>query len=240
MKTKQNTDTKEIEKFSKLSSKWWDETGPFKALHKLTIPRLQFITKHLTSSFSGKKKNIKLLDVGCGGGLLCEPLSRQGYNIAGIDASLQAIDAAKEHAKNMGLSINYQHESLPDFKKTGHKVDVIFLLEILEHVPNPKSLIHTTLDCLNPNGLLFFSTLNRTLKAHLLGIHVAEKILKWAPKGAHSYKKFLKPSEIQHSLEEKNYTITDIQGISFNILKNHWELSKDLSINYIGVAKNQE
>lgn len=237
MHSAKDPDKEEVKKFSSLSSLWWNENGPFKALHKITIPRLQFIIPQLKDTFSRKEKDIKLLDVGCGGGLVCEPLSRLGYSITGIDASSKVIKAAKEHAKTMKLAINYKCTTLLDLNNQQIKADAIFLLELLEHVSDPKSLIHTALDCLKPGGLLFFSTLNRTPKSYIFGIQVAENLLNWAPKGAHSYKKFLKPSEIQSYLEEKNYTIHKIQGITFNIIKNKWELSDNLNINYIGVAK---
>ncbi len=237
MENAYNQDVDEIKKFSDISDQWWDEKGTFKALHWITIPRVQFIIDHLKESFSKKLKNIQCLDVGCGGGLLCEPLSRLGYTIKGIDASAKAISVAAQHATDMELSIEYINQDLSDFKVNGSKVDVLFLLELLEHVPNPRSLVHDALECLKPGGLLFFSTLNRTWKSYVLGIKVAENILKWAPKGAHSYEKFLKPSELQGYFEEKNFSIIDIKGLTFNILKGDWSLSDDLTINYIGVAK---
>lgn len=224
--------TKETQIFSQLANTWWDETGPFKALHEMNPTRLQFMLKHIRNHFDSPT-NIKVLDVGCGGGLVCEPFARLGYLVTGIDQSQEAINVARDHATEQGLDIKYQCINVEDLKDT---YNVITVLEVLEHVENPESLLAAAIKRLAPGGLIFFSTLNRTTFSYLAGILLAENILKWAPKGTHQWSKFLKPSEIIIPLQTLGIAPLDIKGISWSILNRAWQLTSSLNGNYIGVG----
>lgn len=225
--------TKETEIFSNLASLWWDETGPFKALHAMNPVRLRFMLDHIRQHFGEQTKHLSLLDIGCGGGLVCEPFARLGFNVTGIDQSEKAIEVATQHAKDQGLNITY---NCADANTLDETFDVITLLEVLEHVDTPTELLKIAASRLNPNGLLFFSTLNRTAYSYLAGIQLAEKILKWAPKGTHQWSKFLRPSEVVLPLEENGVFTQDLKGIAWSALRRRWVISPNLYGNYIGVA----
>lgn len=224
--------TKETEIFSNLANTWWDETGPFKALHAMNPVRLQFMLTHLHKHF-GANKQLGVLDIGCGGGLVCEPFARLGYQVTGIDQSNKAIGVATQHALEQGLSIQYHCGDVGHINAT---FDVVLLLEVLEHVDNPTDLLKVATERLNPGGLLFFSTLNRTAYSYIAGIKLAENVLKWAPKGAHQWSKFLRPSEIVLPLEESRVFTKEIKGITWSPLQCKWTISKNLGGNYIGVG----
>ncbi len=224
--------TKETEIFSNLANTWWDETGPFKALHAMNPVRLQFMLNHLHQHF-GASKQLSMLDVGCGGGLVCEPFARLGYQVTGVDQSNKAIGVATQHALEQGLSIQYHCGDVSHINAT---FDVVLLLEVLEHVDNPTDLLNVATKRLNPGGLLFFSTLNRTAYSYIAGIKLAENVLKWAPKGAHQWSKFLRPSEIVLPLEENRVLTKEIKGITWSALQCKWTISQNLDGNYIGIG----
>ncbi len=224
--------TKETEIFSQLANTWWDETGPFKALHEMNPIRLQYIVSHIRNHYKDIK-NIKVLDVGCGGGLVCEPLARLGHKVTGIDQSVEAIDIARHHAIEQGLAINYFCSNIDSLEA---QYDIITLLEVLEHVENPEHLLKSAVDRLAPGGLIFFSTLNRTVFSYAAGILLAENVLKWAPKGTHQWSKFLKPSEIIMPLQSLGITPIDVTGVSWSVLNRTWKLTSTLDGNYIGVG----
>lgn len=224
---------KEMGLFSKLASTWWDEAGPFKALHAINPVRMNYILLHIRHHF-GEKKALKILDIGCGGGLVCEPLARLGYEVTGIDQSPEAIRVAQQHSAEQGLNINYLCQDIEDLQE---KFDVITILEVLEHADDPATLLNQVKQHLAPKGLVFFSTLNRTLFSYVAGIWLAENILKWAPKGTHNWNQFLKPSEIVLPLQELNIQTCDLSGISWSIIDRKWEITSDLRGNYIGVGK---
>ncbi|QOL20211.1 bifunctional 2-polyprenyl-6-hydroxyphenol methylase/3-demethylubiquinol 3-O-methyltransferase UbiG [Candidatus Bodocaedibacter vickermanii] len=227
--------TKETQIFSQLANKWWDETGPFKALHEMNPVRLQYILSHIRKHFKDTPNNadIKILDVGCGGGLVCEPLARLGYTVTGIDQSAEAIEVARHHAAEQGLNVNYHCNDINDIQE---QYDIITLLEVLEHVAHPEYLLKSAVGRLAPGGVIFFSTLNRTVFSYAAGILVAENVLKWAPKGTHQWSKFLKPSEIIMPLQNLGITPIDIAGISWSVLARTWKLTSKLNGNYIGVG----
>ncbi len=230
---------KEIEKFSKMAEEWWDPTGKFKPLHKFNPIRISYIKNNIISSFkldtSGNKplKKVKILDIGCGGGLLSEPMSRLGAEVIGIDASNKNINVAKLHAKKNNLDIKYLCSS-PENLNTKIKFDVILNMEIIEHVEDVKIFLESCSKLLKKNGIMFVATLNKTLKSYLFAIIGAEYILRWLPIGTHEWEKFVKPEDLTNLLKKYNFSLDSLDGMKFNIIKDEWKLSSDKSINYIG------
>lgn len=227
----------EILHFAKDSASWWEEDGPFAPLHRLNPVRLGFIKSEICSHFSRENNNLraleglKILDIGCGGGLVCEPLSRLGAAVTGVDADQNAIGTAKTHAEQNSLNINYECGDAADLKD---KFDVVLALEIIEHVNAIDEFFEICTGKLKPDGLLIFSTLNRTKKSYLLGILAAEYILRWVPRGTHTWQKFVKPSELARLARKKNMIPIQTKGIIFNPLLNMFALSQnDLDVNYI-------
>ena len=228
---------KEIEKFSKIAEEWWDPNGKFKPLHNFNPIRIKYIKDNIVKDFNIKSsnkpfKNIKILDIGCGGGLLSEPMCRLGASVVGIDASKKNIEVAKFHAKKSGLKIDYRVAS-PEKLKTKVKFDVILNMEIVEHVENINFFINESSKLLKKNGVMFIATLNKTLKSYLFAIVGAEYILKWLPIGTHEWGKFIKPSELVNITKKNNLTLNKLDGMTFNILDDTWKVSDDTSINYI-------
>ena len=225
---KNNVDLEEIEKFNLLAHKWWDPTSEFKPLHEINPLRLNFIKSSV--SLKGKK----VLDVGCGGGILSESLASVGADVTGIDQGDKVIQIAKLHAKESGVKIKYKHINIEDFyKNTDERFDVITCLEMLEHVPDPNSIINTCSKLLKPGGKIFFSTINKNLKAFLFAIVGAEYILNLLPKGTHEYKKFIKPSQLQAWARGNNLSFDSIIGMTYNPITQKYKLSQDTSVNYI-------
>ena len=228
---------KEIEKFSKMASEWWDPKGKFKPLHKFNPIRIKYIKESIIENFKLKNKikplnKIKILDIGCGGGLLSEPMKRLGANVTGIDASIKNIKIAKLHAQKNKLSINYLCSS-PEKFKTKKKYDVILNMEIVEHVDDLNFFLKSCSKLLKKNGLMFIATINKTLKYYMFAIVGAEYILGWLPIGTHEWEKFVKPEELKNILKKNNLVLSNLDGMHFNIVKNEWKISKDLSVNYI-------
>ena len=228
---------KEIEKFSKMAAEWWDPDGKFKPLHKFNPIRIKYIKDNIIHSFKLKSKEkplekINILDIGCGGGLLSEPMARLGANVTGIDASDKNIKIAKLHAKKNKLNINYFCSS-PEKLKTKKKFDVILNMEIIEHVEDINFFIKSCSKLLKKNGLMFVATLNKTLKSYVFAIIGAEYVLRWLPIGTHDWEKFVKPADLKNILSKNNLKIEKIDGMNFNIFKDEWSISKDTSINYI-------
>ena len=228
---------KEIEKFSKMAAEWWDPEGKFKPLHKFNPIRIKYIKDNIIYSFKLKSKEkplqkINILDIGCGGGLLSEPMARLGANVIGIDASDKNIKIAKLHAKKNKLNINYYCSS-PEKLKTKKKFDVILNMEIIEHVEDINFFIKSCSKLLKKNGLMFVATLNKTLKSYVFAIIGAEYVLRWLPIGTHDWEKFVKPEDLKNILSKNNLKIEKIDGMNFDILKDEWNISKDVSINYI-------
>ncbi len=231
---------KEIEKFSKMASEWWDPSGKFKPLHKFNPIRIKYIKENIISNFKLKIKKkplekINILDIGCGGGLLSEPMTRLGADVTGIDASNKNINIAKLHAKKNKLNINYLHSS-PENLKIKKKFDVILNMEIIEHVDDINFFISSCSKLLKKNGLMFIATLNKTLKSYLFAIIGAEYVLRWLPIGTHDWEKFIKPDDLKKILVKNNLNVEKLDGMNFNIIKDEWNVSKDTSINYIAKA----
>ncbi len=229
---------KEIEKFSQLANDWWNPKGKFKPLHHFNPARIKFIKEKLTSYFKLSPKSskplrgLKVLDIGCGGGLLCEPLSKLGANITGIDASNINIKVAKLHAKKMNLDIKYIH-CPPENLNIKKKFDVILNMEVIEHVSNVNQFIQTSSRLIKKDGIMFVATINKNLKSFLFGIVGAEYILKWLPIGTHDWNKFLTPQNLEKIMTDNNFTANEVIGMKFDIFSNSWKVSSDTSVNYI-------
>ena len=227
----------EIDKFSKIADEWWDPEGKFKPLHIFNPLRIKYIKDSIIKHFNIKKKKLplsglKILDIGCGGGLITEPMSRLGANITGIDASEKNIKIAKAHLKKNKLKINYKCASPEDLNQK-EKFDVILNLEIVEHVEDVELFLEKSSKLLRKDGLMFVATINKTLKSYLFAIIGAEYILRWLPIGTHDWENFVEPSKLILLGEKNQLKLNKIEGIKFNIISNNWKLSKDKSINYI-------
>ena len=228
---------KEIEKFSQIAEEWWDPLGKFKPLHKFNPIRISYIRDNIVNTLNLKNKkrpleNISILDVGCGGGLLSEPMNRLGAQVVGIDASLRNIEVAKLHAKKNNLNIDY-YCSTPEKFETSKKFDVILNMEIVEHVEDVDFFLKSCSNLLKKNGIMFVATLNKTLKSYLFAIVGAEYILRWLPIGTHEWEKFVKPKDLIEILKKHNLKLEALDGMKFNLLKDKWHLSSDKSVNYI-------
>ena len=224
-------DPEEIIHFAKDSKKWWDEDGPFKPLHRLNPVRMDYIHQQIADHYSLEFDKLNILDIGCGGGLVSESLAQMGMQVTGIDADANAIDVAKAHAKTSELDISY---ICGDAQDLDEQYDVVVALEIIEHVRDIEEFIEVCISRLKPNGLLIMSTLNRTPKSYALGIIAAEHLLRWVPRGTHTWSKFVKPSEIASHARKHNLTPYDVTGLIFNPLKNSFHLSEtDLDVNYL-------
>ena len=229
---------KEIEKFSKMAAEWWDPEGKFKPLHKFNPIRISYIKQNIINTLGIKNENkplekIKILDIGCGGGLLSEPMSRLGAEVVGIDASEKNISVAKLHAMKNKLNIKYLCAS-PETLKTNLKFDVILNMEIIEHVENIDLFLESCSKLLNKGGIMFVATINKTLKSYLFAIVGAEYILRWLPIGTHEWEKFVKPDDLEKILQKFDVKLEVFNGMKFNIIKDQWNISNDKSVNYIG------
>lgn len=236
----------EVNKFNNVAPQWWDEDGPLKTLHQVNPIRLKFITNNVKQYLKKDSfKTLKILDVGCGGGILSESLAKLGADVTGIDLSSNAIEVAKLHIlsennnNNTQLNINYLETSIEDFAIHTHRdnqFDIITCMELLEHVPDPSSIINNICKLLKPNGLVFLSTLNRNPKSYLLSIALAEYILNWLPKGTHEYNKFIKPSEMAHLLRQSNLKINSLSGITYSLFTQSFMQTSNIDVNYMVCA----
>ena len=232
----------EIQKFSNLADQWWDPNGKFKPLHMFNPIRIEYITEkikqnfNLTSNFETPLKGLKILDIGCGGGLISEPMARLGANITGIDASEKNIQIAQIHSRQNNLKINYLKSSPEQLDQNG-VYDVILNLEIVEHVDNLDLYIKSCNNLLKKKGLMFTATLNRTLTSYVKAIIGAEYVLRWLPIGTHDWNKFIKPEELEKKLFGEKLSTVDVSGLEFNPINKKWKRSNNLSVNYIICSK---
>ena len=229
---------KEIEKFSRIAEEWWNPEGKFKPLHKFNPIRISYIKENIIKTFNLENKqmpleNVKILDIGCGGGLLSEPMCKLGAEVVGIDASDKNIKVAKLHAEKNSLNINYKCAS-PENLDSKMKFDVILNMEIIEHVNDVDFFLKSCSKLLNKNGIMFVATLNKTLKSYIFAIVGAEYILRWLPIGTHEWEKFVKPDDLVNILKKYNLKLDSLDGMKFNLLREKWSISSDKSVNYIG------
>ena len=230
---------KEIEKFSRIAEEWWNPDGKFKPLHKFNPIRISYIKDNIINSLNLKNnqnkplKNVKILDIGCGGGLLSEPMCRLGADIVGIDASDKNIKIAKLHAKKNHLNIKYLCTSPENFNSKA-KFDVILNMEIVEHVNDVDLFLKSCSKLLKKNGIMFVATINKTLKSYLFAIIGAEYVLKWLPIGTHEWEKFIKPEDLINTLKKYDLELSAVNGMKFDLIKDEWSISSDKSVNYIG------
>ena len=231
-----NLDHEEVNKFDELAAKWWDMEGEFKPLHKINPLRVGFIEER--ASLAGKK----VLDVGCGGGILSESLSKLGADVTGIDASENTIGVAKSHSKSVDSSVQYFQNTIEEFVSSNpdESFDVITCLEMLEHVPSPGEIIKICTGLLKQNGDIFFSTINRNPRSYLFAVIGAEYILNLLPKGTHDYNKFIKPSELAKWTREANLKTLETTGLSYNPITDNYWLGKDIQVNYMIHARKEE
>lgn len=225
---KNNFDPKEVEKFDAIGEQWWQPDGPFKPLHELNPFRISFVLQH------SELKEKKLLDIGCGGGIFAEALSVAGAHVNGIDLSPQAIETASQHAAENNLKIEYQHTCAEDYaKQHTNQFDIVTCMELLEHVPNPASIIQACADAAKPGADIFMSTLNRNPKAYLFAIVGAEYLLKLLPKGTHDFAKFIRPSELDTWAQAAGLELQHLAGLQYNPLTQKYKLNEDVSVNYL-------
>jgi 2-polyprenyl-6-hydroxyphenyl methylase/3-demethylubiquinone-9 3-methyltransferase len=235
-------DAEEIRQFDALGEKWWDESGPMRPLHRLNPVRMDYIRRMLRDHFGLPDRikclqSLKIADIGCGGGLVAEPLCRMGAAVTGVDAGKENIRIAKAHAKAHRLDIDYLATTAEKLAASGRKFDVVTALEIVEHVADVDVFVKACCKLVAPGGILIMSTLNRTPKSYLLGIVAAEYVLRWLPAGTHDWKKFLKPSELSRHIDSHGMSVTDVRGLIYNPFTRDFSLSKaDLEVNYLLTA----
>jgi 2-polyprenyl-6-hydroxyphenyl methylase/3-demethylubiquinone-9 3-methyltransferase len=235
-------DPAEIEKFRRMAEEWWDPRGKFRPLHRFNPVRLQFLKDRLCRHFGRDPKATKplsglcLLDIGSGGGLVAEPLTRLGAEVVGIDATARNIEVARLHAAEGGLSIDYRHAAAEELAEAGEVFDAVLALEIVEHVASLEAFVAAAARMTRPGGLMVVATLNRTLKAFGLAIVGAEYVLGWLPKGTHDWRKFVRPSELEAAMRASNLSLIETTGVSYNPLLDRWSLGSDLDVNYLAVA----
>jgi 2-polyprenyl-6-hydroxyphenyl methylase / 3-demethylubiquinone-9 3-methyltransferase len=236
-------DRDEVARFARLSGEWWDERGPFRQLHRINPVRLTYIGDQLCRRFGRNAKEaaslfgLSVLDIGCGGGLVCEPLARLGARVTGIDPAAENIAAAKAHASAAGLNIAYEVATTEELAARGQRYDAVLLLEVVEHVPDAPAFIKTVAPLVKPGGMMMLSTLNRTLKAYALAIVGAELILRWLPVGTHQWQRFVRPEELASALSAAGLSLTGTEGLIYDPFSDEWRLGLDIDVNYFATAK---
>ncbi len=238
--TQSSVDPSEVEKFAAMAAEWWDPTGKFKPLHMMNPVRLDYITSQIAAEFGRDLTDdkpfagLRILDIGCGGGLLSEPMARLGADVVGADATERNIPVAQTHAREMGLTIDYRHTTAEAIEAAGERFDVVLNMEVVEHVADPLSFLTSCQKLLKPGGLLICSTINRNPKSFMVAIVGAEHVMRWLPKGTHEWSKFITPDELEDLLAESLLRVVDRKGFVFNPITWQWSISdRDLSVNYV-------
>ena len=236
-------DQTEVDRFSAMAAEWWSPTGKFRPLHKFNPVRLTYIRDRACENFGRDPKGarplegLRVLDIGCGGGLLSEPVARMGASVVGADPSEKNIGIASTHAKASGVAVDYRAVTAEELADAGETFDIVLNMEVVEHVADVEFFMATCAKMVRPGGLIFVATINRTMKAAALAIFAAENILRWLPRGTHQYEKLVRPEELEKPLAADGLEITDRTGVFFNPLSNQWNLSRDMDVNYMLVAK---
>jgi 2-polyprenyl-6-hydroxyphenyl methylase / 3-demethylubiquinone-9 3-methyltransferase len=244
--TRSTIDPHEVERFSAMAAEWWNPSGKFRPLHKFNPVRLEYIKRQLCTIFARDFNDpqafsgLRLLDIGCGGGLLSEPMARLGAQVTGADPSATNIEIASIHAAQSGLDIDYRAATSGELKSAGESFDVILNMEVVEHVADIDLFISECAAMVRPGGIMFVATINRTLKAWALAIVAAENILRWLPRGTHDFEKLVTPVELEAALAENHMQIIDKTGVFYNPLQDRWNLSRDMDVNYMLVARKPE
>ncbi len=238
--TQSSVDPSEVEKFAAMAAEWWDPTGKFKPLHMMNPVRLDYITSQIAAEFGRDLTDeapfagLRILDIGCGGGLLSEPMARLGAEVVGADATERNIPVAQTHADEMGLTIDYRHTTAEAIEASGERFDVVLNMEVVEHVADPLAFLTSCQQLLKPGGLLLCSTINRNPKSFMVAIVGAEHVMRWLPKGTHEWSKFITPDELEDLIAESLLRVVDRKGFVFNPITWQWSISdRDLSVNYV-------
>ena len=243
---KTTVDQAEVDRFSRMAAEWWSPTGKFRPLHKFNPVRLTYIREEVAKTFdrdfksASPLKGLRFLDIGCGGGLLSEPMARLGATVVGADPSPVNIEVAKIHASQSGLNIDYRAETAEALAAAGEQFDVILNMEVVEHVADVPLFIEACGKMLKPGGLMFVATINRTLKAHALAIIAAEQILRWLPRGTHQYEKLVRPEELESAFAAAGLTLLETTGVFYNPITGQWNRSRDTDVNYMMLATRLE
>jgi 2-polyprenyl-6-hydroxyphenyl methylase/3-demethylubiquinone-9 3-methyltransferase len=238
-------DTAEVERFSRMAATWWDPRGPMAALHKFNPVRLAYIRDQAAARFDRdpKKldclKGLRMLDIGCGAGILSEPLARLGASVVGADPAEENIEAAKTHAEATGVTVDYRATTAEALAEAGEKFDVVLAMEVVEHVVDVPAFVDSCASMVKPGGLLIAATLNRTLKSFALAIVGAEYVLRWVPRGTHQWDKFVTPRELERAIEDAGLDVIGERGVIYNPLADRWQLSSDMDVNYMLVASRE-
>ena len=236
-------DAAEVERFSALAAEWWNPNGKFRPLHKFNPVRLAYIRDQVSARFGRDPRaarpfeGLRFLDIGCGGGLLSEPVARMGATVVGADPSEKNIGIASTHAKASGVSVDYRPVTAEQLAEAGETFDIVLNMEVVEHVDDVEFFMSTCSRMVSPGGMMFVATINRTMKAAALAIFAAENILRWLPRGTHQYEKLVRPEELEAPMTASGLEIIDRTGVFFNPLANQWNLSKDMDVNYMLLAK---
>jgi 2-polyprenyl-6-hydroxyphenyl methylase/3-demethylubiquinone-9 3-methyltransferase len=235
-------DAREVEQFARLGARWWDPKGPMAALHKFNPVRLGYIRDQATSCFArdpkmlGCLKGLRILDIGCGGGILSEPLARLGAEVVGADPAEENIEVARAHATEAGVVVDYRATTAEELAAQGERFDVVLAMEVVEHVTDVGAFVATCAEMVKPGGLLIAATLNRTVKSFALAIVGAEYVLRWVPRGTHQWDKFVTPEELETALESAGLRVIGERGVIYNLFADRWQLSSDMDVNYMVVA----
>ncbi|MBX3578753.1 MAG: bifunctional 2-polyprenyl-6-hydroxyphenol methylase/3-demethylubiquinol 3-O-methyltransferase UbiG [Rhizobiaceae bacterium] len=236
-------DRGEVERFAALAAEWWNPNGKFKPLHKFNPVRLAYIRDHVATRFGRDPRaarpfeGLRILDIGCGGGLLCEPMARLGATVVGVDPAANNIEVARLHAAETGVAIDYRVATAEDLADAGEKFDVILNMEVVEHVADMPLYVARCAQMVKSGGVMFVATINRTLKALGLAIIGAEYVLRWLPRGTHQYAKLVRPDELEKALNDAGMVVVDRTGVIYNPLADRWQPSKDIDVNYMVLAE---